>query len=77
MLILVESVLINTSPMTVRVTAPNFLICNNTKINEITPSVSHKKGRWVALQKMGVIYALNTLHKAANNAIAAIFRLVK
>ena len=61
----------------VSATAPNFLVCHNTKISEITPSVSHKNGRWVALQKIGVIYALNTLHKAANNAIAAMSRLVK
>jgi hypothetical protein len=63
--------------MPVRVTAPNFLTCHNTKINEMTPSVSHKKGRWVALQKMGVIYALKTLHRAADNAIEAMSRLVR
>jgi len=61
----------------VNVTAPNFLTYHNTRINEVTPSMSHRNGIWVAFQKIGATYALNTLHNAANNAIAVMSRLVK
>ena len=61
----------------VKVTAPSLLTYHKARIKEIIPSMSHRNGRWVALQKIGAIYALNTLHNAANNAIAVMSRLVK
>ncbi len=61
----------------VMVTAPNFLIHHKASISEMIPSMSQKNGMWVALQKIGAIYAPSTLHRAAHMAIAAISRLVK
>lgn len=59
------------------VTPPNFLTHHKASISEIIPSMSQKNGMWVAPQKIGAIYALSTLHKAAHMVIAAISRLVK
>lgn len=39
----------------VTVTAPNFLIHHKASISEIIPSMSQRKGMWVALQKIGVM----------------------
>ena len=61
----------------VAVTAPNFLIHHKASISEMMPSMSQKNGIWVALQKIGAMYALSTLHRAAHIAIAAMSRLVK
>jgi len=61
----------------VKITAPNFLTRHKTRIKEIIPNMSHKNGICVALQKIGAMYALNTLHKAADNAIVAMSKLVK
>jgi len=61
----------------VTVTTPNFLTHHKASMSEIIPSISQKNGMWVVLQKIGAMYALSTLHRAAHIAIAAMSRLVK
>ena len=61
----------------VTVTVPNLLAHQRAKINEITPSMSHRKGMWVNFQKMGAMVILSTLHRAAHMDIAAMSRASK
>lgn len=63
--------------MPVIITAPNFLIHQSTRMKAKMPMVSQKKGRCVAFQKIGAIYALSTPYRAALMAIAAMCLLVK
>ena len=53
------------------------LIHHKASVSKIIPTMSQKSGMWVILQKIGVMYALSTLHRAAHMVIAAISRLVK
>jgi len=70
-------IIIMVAVIPVTVTAPNFLIHHKASVSEITPNISQKNGILVVLQKIGAMYALSTLHRAAHMAIAAISRLVK
>ena len=56
--------------------APGFLVHHRVRDSRATPIMSHRMGRWVRFQKMGVIVMFSTAQRAAERVIAVRSRVL-